>query len=253
MESIQKCRSIVAIAIQSNRAKYEPYLSGGMTIEKKKSLIKTLGEWGGELEIAAFSSAMKSKINVYKDGTLHSVYQPETFSREVELLYLNENHYDMLLEEGIPVVGECIQINVPEFPSDAVSQSQSLPQEPTDSKQETDTDDQLISQTDEILNSEEMTDDPSNERTLTSLLQKEFLTRESTLQWLTENGVFPSTMNCPNPSCGGGQMIRWTTIKGRPDGDFYCPKCQCRRSIRGNTIFRSLHLSPELFCQIVIH
>ena len=48
-------------------------------------------------------------------------------------------------------------------------------------------------------------------------------------------------------------MLRRTAIKGRPDGDFYCPKCQCRRSIRENTIFRSLHLSPELFCQIVIH
>ena len=143
--------------------KYQSYFSDGMTIEREVALVRTPTEWGGELEISAFSSAMKTKITVYKDGNVYREYQPESFSRSFELLYLNQNHYDMLLEEGIPVDGECVQINVPEDPNPEVSQHQSLPQQSTSSQKEEEGDDELISQTDEVLNSEEMADDPVNE------------------------------------------------------------------------------------------
>ena len=179
-----------------------------MSIEQKIALVRTPAEWGGEVETAAFSAAMRTKITIFRDGHVYRVYQPESFSRAFEVLFLNENHYDMVVEEGIPVAGECVQINVPEEPSPELQESQSSPQESQSSQKEEEDDDQLITQTDEVLNSDEMKDDCINERTLTSLLQNEFLSRESTIAWLTANGVFPSTMNCPNPSCGGGKMIR---------------------------------------------
>ena len=84
------------------------------------------------------------------------------------------------------------------------------------------------------------------------LLQTVFTDRERTVQWLVDHNIFPEVNTCPK--CGS--PMRWRpTLSQRPDGDDICTniKCRCRRSPRGDSFFRELSLSPEIFCEIVIH
>ena len=191
-------------------------------------------EWGGEVECLALCNALQIRVIIRKTGRLEHILGPEEYSRIIELAYLCENHYEVLIEAEDTTVPE---------PTDGITQP---------SEKEVDA---LLTETEEILNqweSKGKEEERKDEVTLTKLLQTSFVDRIHAIQWLIDQNVLPSTRQCPKCKA---PMRRRLALSDRPDGDFICTReeCGCRRSIRSGSFYSSLALSPDIFLQIIIH
>ena len=93
--------------------KYSPFLVE--PIETVLEKIRTPGEWAGDVEMRGFAEAMQTKVKLYRDGKIHQEFAPMSgkSERELEIAFINDNHFDLLLENQIPVDMQCMQIDEP--------------------------------------------------------------------------------------------------------------------------------------------
>ena len=83
------------------------YHEAGSTLEKYCASMRGSTEWGGNIEIAAFSVLKDVHVHVYTttNGEFHRttcVHCPVPTNRVIHLLYVSKSHYD-LLEGGFIV------------------------------------------------------------------------------------------------------------------------------------------------------
>ena len=221
-------REIVAREIETHPEKYRTFLTEPLQTILAK--VRNPGQWARDIEISAFKEAMQIKVTLYKNGMPKQEFVPFSgnIERELEIAFVNENHFDLLVEEAIHVDMQCMHLEEP------INQQHEENTALKDAKK-AEAIRQALFQTGEVI--AKLEPDHLEQRTLTELLQGPQSSREKTVKWLEDLGVFPQEYQCPKEGCGG-MMRRRPSLQDRADGDWYCQKCQTRRTIRQDTIFR---------------
>ena len=114
-------------------------------------------ECGGEVECLALCNALQIRALIRKTGRLEHILGPEEYSRVIELAYLCQNHYEVLIEAE--------DTSVPDT-TDGIAQHNEKDIEA------------LLTETEEILNQCELKrkeEDTKKELTLTGLFQMAFI------------------------------------------------------------------------------
>ena len=240
-------RELVATEVQRNFDEYTEYTNE--ECEEAVERILTDKEWAGDLELNAFCNALHASVLVHtmEDGT-YSYGDEDDAERVIELVFLCRNHYEIVCDKEVTVDEE-------KEGKDLKGQKESKTEQADGNAKGEDEVKRILDDTERIIahmEVRESSEEGEDEVSLKGLLQSVFLDRNETDNWLMEKGILPMMQNCPK--CGS-PMRRRQRLADRPDGDFICTnlKCRCRRSGRGNSFFRSLNLSPEIFCEIIVH
>lgn len=229
-------RDIIAEEVQLHWDVYEAYAHMRDVASVVKA-IRTEGNWGDHLEIAAFSRCMNCTIVIHQVDTDDIVFERSDPATTIELAYLGRNHYDLLIAETLETTEPTFglhQTSSRQFPSETSSDQ-------LNAGGAEKTSDKIVSKAQDYV--------PASV-TLTSMLQSVLLSREATVQWLTELDILPKTMECYR--CHSIMRRRFSVAK-KPDGDFYCSKCKRCASPRSKTLFSFFRLDPQLFVQVIFH
>ena len=178
-------------------------------------VIKTNGAWGSQLDITAFCNTVHTKVTVYDPETGPTVYGEEYNEREIEIAYANNCHFDLIIpaDEADNGQDEAVMDESETHKTNEGASSPSTPAAGINAALES------TRQAIASLPVNETADEKHEATTLTRLLQTVFTSRASTLLWLWENQIIPSTMSCP--LCGSPMRLR-PQLSDRADGGWIC-------------------------------
>ena len=215
-----------------------------------------------EKYIRAFCHVSSFNITVHKLGSPPEEFKSgQTETTQVDLILIGAKHYDIALAPDLKTEGD------PECKAELIHEEALDTEEAKDTESHLETKrekhcatttsseaelpsheeiERKVLESESIIKHQQIIDDTT---TLTRLLQTVLLDRKSTMDWLISKGMINMDRQCTE--CQSQLRFR-RTLSDREDGEFWCPSCHRRFSIRSDTLISSLRLSPQKFTQVLI-